>query len=795
MSVTSANSRPSWMYWAAQNPCSAGHQCQVDWQSIRDLNSPPPWFRFNLEMRIRRYSVYTAVFCAVFLSLGVLGTEASNSLLPHNDFCRTSSFGSWRFGHLHAGIDLSTGGVEGAPVAAIDSCWVWRVSVRNEGYGRAIYIRLPDGKIAVYGHLSAFAPEIEAMVEREQDLRGKYEVDIYNEPFAVTFKKGETIAYSGGSGWGPPHLHFELRSGMYEHFKISPFPDYVDCVDINAPLIHALRVMPVGHGSSIDGDFVGTTITDIADLDTLYIEGDFGVMVSATDYTGCGRTTSPVIYEARVDSETVWSLNLNKFPFSKRGFVWSIYDFDKSGRKYVRLFNPCNLDFNGFDVAHADTGYGGFAPGLHELTVTVADACGNVTTARVPFKYGEFPRFEKVRAERDSLAAHKGAVRVQVEVSPVDAVVEYAYSVAGGPWSEPGGVRLPGGKSGGMANAGRADGGKHEFTLPVGEGDIDIRLRVRNDLGFAREGLFRLPAPGGAVEEPGLDLEITGKGMAISASSATPPSELPVASVFEGIKMSKVPLQPVGRGLYRGYYVPGGGGDAIQARVVFAYGNEKATALAGAPVVRLERASSAVLLTESFRLRLDVPRDMRPNVLLGYEEGEPSFYEGYTDSLGSLTFEPAGTYFVERARVCLALREGSMNVKQGVFADRGETASFRARADSSGMACFKTDFLEKLVVLEDRIPPEITGFKGMGRREDGKYTFTARARDRGSGIDSGTISAFVDGEAAIAGYDPDTGIIMGRTTKPLRDGEHRFTLEVRDNMGNRTSTENTISLR
>ena len=151
-------------------------------------------------MKTRHRIINTVFFGVVFFLLAAIQTEAANPLLPDNDFCRTSSFGSWRFGHLHAGIDLSTGGVEGAPVAAIDSCWVWRLSVRNEGYGRAIYIRLPDGKIAVYGHLSAFAPELEEMVEREQDLRGKYEVDIYNEPFAVTFKKGETIAYSGGSG-------------------------------------------------------------------------------------------------------------------------------------------------------------------------------------------------------------------------------------------------------------------------------------------------------------------------------------------------------------------------------------------------------------------------------------------------------------------------------------------------------------------------------------------------------------------------------------------------------------------
>ncbi len=730
-------------------------------------------------------AVALAAVIAVFLCGGPPHAEAANPLLPDRDFCRTSSFGSWRFGHLHAGIDLSTGGVEGAPVAAIDSCWVWRVSVRNEGYGKALYVRLPDGKIAVYGHLSAFAPRIEEAVEREQDLRGSYAVDIYNDPYAVNFAKGEIIAYSGASGWGPPHLHFELRSGMYDHFKINPFPDYIGCADSREPVIHAISVVPVGHGSSIDGDFIAVTVEGAESPDTLLISGDFGVMVSASDYTGCGRITSPVVYEARVDDVPVWRLDLAKFPFARGNFVWSLYDFDGTGRKYVRLFNPYRLDFNGFDIAHADTGYGGFAPGTHELSVMVADACGNRASATVPFRYGEFPAFEKVKCERGATVAH-----VEVAVSPESAAVRLWHRTAVSAWTE---IR-PG-----------AGGG--DFTFPVGPLAVEVRCRAYNDLGFVREGLFRIPAmgferegvfkmpAGGAAAEPELDLKVTDKGIQITARSPLQPSGLPVARIFEGIRTTMVPLQPEGEGLFRGYYVPGCGSDAIQARAVFEYGPQKVTALAGTPLACLERASSAILLTESFRLRIDVPRDMRPNVLLGYEEGPPTRYEGFSASLGCLIFEPPGTFFVEKAKVCLALREGSLSVKQGVFADRGGTASFRARADSTGTVCFETDFLEKLVVLEDRTRPEISDFEGRGPREDGRYVFTARASDEGSGIDTGTVRAFVDGQAAIAGIDPDTGIITGRTIKRLREGPHRFTLEVKDRMGNRASTEHTLSLK
>ena len=742
--------------------------------------------------------------------------DAGNALLGDRDFCRTSSFGSWRFGHLHAGIDLSTGGVTGAPVIAIDSCWVWRVSVRNEGYGKALYLRLSDGKIAVYGHLSGFVPEIEQAVEREQDLRGSYSVDIYNEPYAVTFRKGDTIGFSGGSGWGPPHLHFELRSGMYDHIKISPFPEYIECVDSRPPVIHAVKLIPVGLLSSINGDFVPAEAGnggagDTTAADTLRIGGDFGVMVSASDYTGCGRITSPVLYEARVDTDLVWGLNLSKFPFSKRSFVWSVYHFDDRGVKYVRLYNPYRLDFNGFDISRADTGFGGFAPGLHELEIRVADACGNSETRVIPFYYGSFPAFEKVSVRRSGTVAH-----AEIMVSPPAARAEVWYSMGGSPWTR---ADLEGeGAESGVESGEATRPGLRRVTFPAGAGAIEVKCSISGSYGFRREGLFRVPAEGwvpertsgGAVgdaarnapdsapladSEPDLKLRVTDRGVEISAHTALPPSELPVATVFEGMSMAKVPLQPVGSGIFRGYYAPGCAGDAVQARVVFAYGDEKRTELAGAPLVCLERASGAVLLTETFRLRIDVPRDMRPGVLLGYSEGEPVHYDGFTDSLGCLIFEPAGTYFGETAKVCLALREGAMTVKQGVFADRGERASFRARADSSGLVCFETDFLEKIVVLEDRERPQISDFEGRGRRDDGRYIFTARALDAGSGVDPETIRAFVDGEIAIAGYDPDEGLIECRTTKSLREGVHRFTLEVKDRMGNRTSSEYTLTLK
>ncbi|MBM3318883.1 MAG: hypothetical protein FJY75_13630, partial [Candidatus Eisenbacteria bacterium] len=51
----------------------------------------------------------------------------------------TGTFGESRGGHLHSGIDLSTGGVTGVPVRALAAGSVVRLRAGAFGYGRALY--------------------------------------------------------------------------------------------------------------------------------------------------------------------------------------------------------------------------------------------------------------------------------------------------------------------------------------------------------------------------------------------------------------------------------------------------------------------------------------------------------------------------------------------------------------------------------------------------------------------------------------------------------------------------------
>lgn len=123
----------------------------------------------------------------------------------------TSTFAEPRDNRYHTGIDISTWNREDYKCFAVSSGFISRIVVSNHGYGKALYLKLTNGKTAVYAHLSKFHPEIEKYIEKLQIKNKKYKIDISPEPKKFKFKKNDIIAFTGSTGIGTPHLHFEMR--------------------------------------------------------------------------------------------------------------------------------------------------------------------------------------------------------------------------------------------------------------------------------------------------------------------------------------------------------------------------------------------------------------------------------------------------------------------------------------------------------------------------------------------------------------------------------------------------------
>lgn len=131
----------------------------------------------------------------------------------------SSTFGETRSSHLHAGLDIRTWGQEGYKVFATRDGIIYRIGTGPYGYGNVLYMKHSDGSFSVYAHLNRFEPNLQAYTDSIRMENYTFSIDKIVEGDSLYYKKGDVIAFSGSSGIGPPHLHFELRDPQNKPFN------------------------------------------------------------------------------------------------------------------------------------------------------------------------------------------------------------------------------------------------------------------------------------------------------------------------------------------------------------------------------------------------------------------------------------------------------------------------------------------------------------------------------------------------------------------------------------------------
>lgn len=162
----------------------------------------------------RRLTFYFLLIALIFNSKTLFGQLTEENFIPPLDIplLLSGNFGELRGSHLHAGLDIKTKGRQGLPVSAFWGGKISRIAVRTSGYGKALYVEHPNGKMTVYAHLKKFAPKIEAYVKAKQYERKTYSIQLFPKENELEVEPGEVIGYSGNTGGSlGPHLHFEVR--------------------------------------------------------------------------------------------------------------------------------------------------------------------------------------------------------------------------------------------------------------------------------------------------------------------------------------------------------------------------------------------------------------------------------------------------------------------------------------------------------------------------------------------------------------------------------------------------------
>jgi hypothetical protein len=340
----------------------------------------------------------------------------------------SSSFGEYRDGHYHAGVDLRTFGRIGLPCLAPDSCEAVRLRVSPIGYGKALYVRLGDGRTAVYAHLNGFSRELDSLSYHWRLERGKNSCDFEIEGGRVRFGPGETVAYTGATGSPHPHLHFEMRDAGGRPFN--PLAGPYEVPDACPPIISALEVVPLSWGSLVDGSPVPFTkrfrLSEGASfvLDgTLRLDGLFGFGVSMYDKQARGSyRIAPYSVELLIDGETAYRVRNRTFDYASFGDVTLEYE-DRGGGaagRYFTLYRKSGNtmpDREGSGIVTNDSGAAGavvLPSGPHRGEIVVRDAAGN--EARGLFRF-ILERRPEIEAERRDSA---GMPRIEIDAFDPD---------------------------------------------------------------------------------------------------------------------------------------------------------------------------------------------------------------------------------------------------------------------------------------------------------------------------------------------------------------------------------------
>ena len=297
----------------------------------------------------------------------------------------SGNYGELRSAHFHAGIDIKTQQEEGKNVLAADSGTVIRIVVQTGGYGHALYLSHPNGKMTVYAHLRQFTEEVDRWVKEQQYRLKSYEVDLSPRSGQFAFSKGALIGFSGNTGnSGGPHLHFEIRSASGVPYNVLKYA--FDISDVIPPSILLLAVYPLG-SSVVNGsdqkllipvqENRGTYLVD----DTVTVFGNIGFGIETYDFLNfSANPCSPYAISLRVDDRLQFQCRFDSIPFEMSGYVNSHMDYEeklKSGKSIQKLFVDPNNKLTIYKMT-STRGIVRFTDqSVHVAEIRVTDAYGN----------------------------------------------------------------------------------------------------------------------------------------------------------------------------------------------------------------------------------------------------------------------------------------------------------------------------------------------------------------------------------------------------------------------------------
>jgi hypothetical protein len=747
-----------------------------------------------------------SVFCGAYLgSLAVFAeTMDFNYLWPIEKSHKLSSlFGDHRSFHFHSGIDIRTDGKIGYKVFACEDGYVYRLYTSYWGYGKAIYLKLDDGRYALYGHLSNFAEKISEAVQQEQLEKRRYFTDFLLEKDKLRVHKGELIGYSGQTGAGGPHLHFEIRDE--ENHPINPLTLGFSIQDKFPPVMQYLALRPLDLGSKVNGWHDPLILPCHYDSRkkvytlgrTPIIEGKAGLELSVFDKMDDSRFQFAVLgIQLFLDGNLIFASHYDAVSFERTQKIELDRDFELRTKKRVefhKLYTDIGNDLPLYNPRGGIIDARGLKPDSHQVKIIAYDANENISTLAFNLVFNQSPLIfsSHIKEEQDNLKievefddAGDLVEKIIFEKSPLDKILWQKFSEAEInrsegrhtlDWSddlnEPTLVRIRAQDTFGMSS-------DYEYLL-LGADKIvaQEKLEKKNKLSFEYNFknnffVFTLHFSQILKEKPQVALKSGDFDLDPFWIVQTGEKSYWVVFPFYLKEPKQMILLVNGQDIYD---------DSIRFEHVI-------------PISIITKSYGGEAKSEDGRAGVKVDPEIvyeDVNLTVNKEKIERRSRHKVAGEIYSI--EPSTVPLNGFAKISLKYPEGGCNPqKLGLYelTEGGWWRSIGMDLDTANKTVSgKVRYFSTYALLEDTQPPLIKGvdpYDGKKIRQR-KPKIKALVRDDLSGVGSDQdILITIDGEWMIPEYDPETSVLVTRPIFPLSFGKHELLISVKDSAGNKS---------
>lgn len=311
-----------------------------------------------------------------------------------SDLILNGTFGELRSSHFHSGIDFKTKFKEGLKVYSSADGYVSRISIKHEGFGKALYINHPNGYTTVYAHLKNFNKEIEDYIKALQYSKKSYQIEHYLKKNELKVFKNQVIGNSGntGSSFGP-HLHFEIRKTSNQK-ALNPKLFKFKIKDTRSPNINSVFVYKFDslNNRSKPYEIKLKNINDsIIIADEISLDGRFAFGIAGFDRQDMAMNKNGIYkFSSFFNENKNLEFKFDSFFFEESIKIKTLIDYEfyvKTKKKIVKLFKDYgnNLSFYNSN----SSGIIDIINPINEYKIEVSDFDGNKTVIIVPIKKGK----------------------------------------------------------------------------------------------------------------------------------------------------------------------------------------------------------------------------------------------------------------------------------------------------------------------------------------------------------------------------------------------------------------------